>query len=54
MVEIKEQEKTYRLTDGHDIFDTKQMSEEEFIKANAMVKFMTGGKTNPWHWELVK
>ena len=53
MVEIKEQENTYRLTNGSEVFDTKKMTEEEFKKANAMVKFMTGGKTNPWFWEKV-
>ena len=50
MVEIKEQEKTYRLTDGIDIFDTKQMSEEEFMKD--IGHGVVGGGAKTWKEEF--
>ena len=54
MVQTKEQERIYVLTDGKQIFDKKSMTEYDFIIMKSMAECMTAGKTDPWHWELAK
>jgi len=49
MIDIEE--KTYNLTDGSQIFDTRKMTEEYLKRSNALCQVATGHKENPWFWE---